>query len=279
MSAVPLVLVVGGAGFGKTTAVSQWLRHDKRSTAWLTASAEHNDPVVLLADLVRVLDEFEPLEPRAKQRLAAVTIDFSSVILPRLEEAVSARGRPFVLVIDDAHRLQRRAVWHLMQTLVESIPAGSQVVLISRTEPELPLGRMRADRRVRTVTIGQLALNRAETGTLFEASGVTLPEHVVDDLWQRTEGWPVAVYLATLAMRDAAPEDLIETAVAVRGRRSAGGRIRPRGIARHPYHAAYVPSSCMCRFSTSLTRMRVTRSWNEMIPHDSWRTPHVRCRS
>ena len=88
MSAVPLVLVVGGAGFGKTTAVSQWLRHDKRSTAWLTASAEHNDPVVLLADLVRVLDEFEPLEPHAKQRLAAVTIDFSSVILPRLEEAV-----------------------------------------------------------------------------------------------------------------------------------------------------------------------------------------------
>ena len=212
MSAVPLVLVVGGAGFGKTTAVSQWLRHDKRSTAWLTASAEHNDPVVLLADLVRVLDEFEPLEPRAKQRLAAVTIDFSSVILPRLEEAVSARGRPFVLVIDDAHRLQRRVVWHLMQSLVESVPVGSQVVLISRTEPELPLGRMRADRRVRTVTIGQLALNRVETGTLFEASGATLPEHVVDDLWQRTEGWPVAVYLATLAMRDAAPEDLIETA-------------------------------------------------------------------
>ena len=125
---------------------------------------------------------------------------------------MSARGRPFVLVIDDAHRLQRRVVWHLMQTLVESVPAGSQVVLISRTEPELPLGRMRADRRVRTVTIGQLALNRAETGALFEASGVTLPEHVVDDLWQRTEGWPVALYLATLAMRDAAPEDLIETA-------------------------------------------------------------------
>ena len=134
---VPLVLVVGGAGFGKTTAVSQWLRHDKRSTAWLTASVEHDDPVVLLADLVRVLDEFEPLEPRAKQRLSAVTIDFSSVHPPRLEEAVSARGRPFVLVIDDAHRLQRRVVWHLMQTLVESVPAGSQVVLISRTEPEL----------------------------------------------------------------------------------------------------------------------------------------------
>ena len=92
MPAVPLVLVLGGAGFGKTTAVSQWLVDDKRSTAWLTASVEHNDPVVLLADLVRVLDEFEPLEPRAKQRLSAVSVDFSSVVLPRLEEAVACRG-------------------------------------------------------------------------------------------------------------------------------------------------------------------------------------------
>ena len=71
-------------------------------------TAQHNDPVVLLADLVRLLDEFEPLEPRARQRLSAVSVDFSSVMLPRLEDAVSHRARPFVLVIDDAHRLRRR---------------------------------------------------------------------------------------------------------------------------------------------------------------------------
>ena len=97
---VPVVLVLGGAGFGKTTLVSQWLADDHRSVAWLNASPQHDDPAVLLADIVRVLDEFEPLEPRAKRQLAAVTIDFSSVLVPRLERTIAERARPFVLVID-----------------------------------------------------------------------------------------------------------------------------------------------------------------------------------
>ena len=87
-----------------------------------------------------MLDEFEPLEPRAKRQLAAVTIDFSSVLVPRLERTIAERARPFVLVIDDAHRLRRRAVWALMQALADCVPSGSQLVLVSRSEPDLALG-------------------------------------------------------------------------------------------------------------------------------------------
>jgi LuxR family transcriptional regulator, maltose regulon positive regulatory protein len=201
-SAVPVILVVGGAGFGKTTLVSQWLRDDHRSVAWLTASREHDDPVVLLADIVRALDEFEPLEPRMKQQLRAVTIDFSSVLVPRLERTVAERARPFVLVIDDVHRLRRRSVWTLVQALADCVPAGSQLVLVARTEPDLALGRMRADRRVHSVTTASLAMDRDETGALFDAAGIPLSASVLDGLWDRTEGWPVGLYLASLALAE-----------------------------------------------------------------------------
>ncbi len=197
---VPVVLVVGGAGFGKTTLVSQWLRDDRRSVGFLTATRQHDDPAVLLAEVVRVLDEFEPLEPRAKQQLSAVSIDFSSVLVPRLERAVVEQARPFVLVIDDAHRLRRRTVWGLIHALADCLPAGSQLVLVSRTEPELALGRMRADRRVHVVGAAALAMDRAEAGELFELSGLALPDRLIDRLWERTEGWPVGLYLATLAL-------------------------------------------------------------------------------
>jgi LuxR family transcriptional regulator, maltose regulon positive regulatory protein len=162
---------------------------------------------VLLADIVRVLDEFEPLEPRAKQQLRAVSIDFSSVLIPRLERAVAERARPFVLVIDDAHRLRRRAVWALVQALADCLPAGSQLVLIGRTEPDLALGRMRADRRVHTVTTEKLAMDRDETAALFAAVGISLSASALDALWDRAEGWPVGLYLATLALvEEADPE-------------------------------------------------------------------------
>jgi len=200
---VPVVLVVGGAGYGKTTLVSQWLRDDARSVAWLTATSQHDDPAVLLADIVRVLDEFEPLEPRAKQRLSAISIDFSSVLVPRLERTVAERARPFVLVIDDAHRLRARAVWSLLQALADCVPHGSQLVLVSRLEPPLAAGRMRADRRLHVVGASALAMDRDEAGALLDASGSSLPGPVVDRLWQRTEGWPVGLYLASLAIADA----------------------------------------------------------------------------
>ena len=253
---VPVVLVVGGAGFGKTTLVSQWLLDDPRSVALLTATRRHDDPAVLLADIVRVLDEFEPLEPRAKQQLSAVSIDFTSVLVPRLERAVAEQARPFVLVIDDAHRLRRRKVWALIQALADCLPAGSQLVLVSRTEPELALGRMRADRRVHHVGTAALAMDRAEAGELFDGSGLALPRRLVDRLWERTEGWPVGLYLATLALGEqgdpvvAAERFAGDDRLVVDYVRENSCRCSRAGPA----------SSCSaCRFSTSCDHRSVTR--------------------
>ena len=212
VSAVPLVLVVGGAGFGKTTVVSQWLKEDERTVAWLTASVEHDDPVVLLADLVRVLDEFEPLEPHAKHRLSAVTIDFGSVLVPRMEEAVSARGRPVVLVIDDTHRLRRRTAWHLIEGLVNSVPSGSQVVLtpggnpfvlvVDASRPPCASCRDRATRVWTELRPGRCSTSPACRSLKKSSTGCG----------SEPRGGRSRSYLATLALREARLEDRIETA-------------------------------------------------------------------
>ena len=212
---VPVVVVTGGAGTGKSTLVGQWAATDHRSTTWLTATAQHDDPAVLLGDIVRALDEFEPLEPRAKQQLRSVDLDFSAVLVPRLERTVAERGRPFLFVLDDAHRLRRRQSWALVQALADCMPAGSQLVVVSRQEPALALGRMRADRRVHELASKHLAMDRREVGELLAGAGISLPPSVVDDLWSRTEGWPVGLYLATLVLADA--DDPVDAAAAFAG--------------------------------------------------------------
>ncbi len=211
----PVVVVTGGAGAGKSTLVEQWVADDPRSVAWLTVTLQHDDPAVLLGDIVHALDEFEPLEPHAKQQLRSVTLDFSAVLVPRLERTVAERGRPFVFVLDDAHRLRRRQSWALVQALADCIPAGSQLVVVSRQETALTLGRMRADRRVHELAPKRLAMDRSEAGELFAGAGLSLPPSAVEALCSRTEGWPVGLYLATLVLADA--DDPLEAAAEFAG--------------------------------------------------------------
>jgi LuxR family maltose regulon positive regulatory protein len=198
-----LVLVVAGGGYGKTTLVSQWLADDERPVVWLTATRQHDDPAVLLGELVPRLEDLEPFGPIGAE-LTTVSPDFSSVVLPRLERAVAARTAPFVLVVDDAHRLRRASAWSVVQAVAANMPPGSQLVVVSRSEPELALGRLRADGRVHTITTRALAMDRDETDVLLAQAGFALPVGVVDGLWARTEGWPVGLYLSTLALAEEA---------------------------------------------------------------------------
>ncbi len=212
---VPVVVVVGGAGAGKSTLARQWVEGDPRSVAWLTATDQHDDPAVLLGDIVHALDGFEPLEPRVKQQLRSVDLDFSAVLVPRLERTVAERGRPFVLVLDDAHRLRRRQSWALVQALADCMPTGSQLVVVSRREPALALGRMRADRRMYELAPKRLAMDRGEAAEMLAGAGIVLPPGAIDALWARTEGWPVGLYLATLVLADA--DDPVEAAAEFSG--------------------------------------------------------------
>jgi len=199
---VPVVLVMAGAGYGKTTLLAQWLSREERPVAWLSLTRRHDDPVVLLAEIVELLDGVEALPPKAKRELAAVTVDFTSVLLPRLERVMAQRTCPFVLVLDDVHRLRRRQAVEVVGTLAACATPTRQLVLSSRTEPEVGVGRLRADRRLFEVTTTDLPLDRAEAATLLALAGVDLPARSVDRLWQRTEGWPVGLYLAARAVAD-----------------------------------------------------------------------------
>src|ERR1700730_19295851 len=54
-----VVLVIAGAGFGKTNLLAQWAVDDDRPFAWLSLEDAHNDPTVLITDVVCALEAAE----------------------------------------------------------------------------------------------------------------------------------------------------------------------------------------------------------------------------
>ena len=89
----------------------------------------------------------------------------------------------------------------LWTSVARSMQSGSQLALASRCEPGLPVGSLRAQRRVFELRTGDMAMTRSEASALLAAAGIQLASDGLDTLMDRTEGWPAGLYLAALALR------------------------------------------------------------------------------
>jgi LuxR family maltose regulon positive regulatory protein len=75
-------------------------------------------------------------------------------------------------------------------------------VISTRTDPPLPVARLRATGELLELRTADLAFTRGETTELLvERLSLDLDPAAIDVLHERTEGWPAGLYLAYLSMR------------------------------------------------------------------------------
>jgi LuxR family transcriptional regulator, maltose regulon positive regulatory protein len=198
----PVVSVAAPAGYGKTTLLSQWAERDGRAFAWVSVDDRDNDPKVLLTYIAQALDRVEPVGRRVFEALASPTSSVPGSVVPRLGAAFSAMTSPTVLVVDDVHLLRNSECRAALSVLADHVPAGSRLVLAGRDAPPLRIAWLRAEGRIAEVGPPELALTRGEAAALLRAAGVKLGADDVAVLHERTEGWPVGLYLAALYLRE-----------------------------------------------------------------------------
>jgi LuxR family maltose regulon positive regulatory protein len=200
-TSVPLVAVAAPPGYGKTTLLVQWAAGDPRSFVWLSVDGRDNDPVVLLTYIAVALDRDEPIDPAVFRALASPGAPIAEAVVPKLGSALRSRRLPVVLVLDDAHLLQNGECLDHVLALVEHLPNGSQLAVAGRGASPLPLARLRAEGRLLEIGAGDLAMNRHEAASLLRGAEAHVSEAQCAELSRRTEGWPVALYLAALSLR------------------------------------------------------------------------------
>jgi LuxR family maltose regulon positive regulatory protein len=164
----PFVLLVAPVGYGKTTLLSEWAACDGRRFAWMDLGPGDKDSNRLLAAVKRTVHDGQA---------------------------------PTVLVVDNAHLVSTPETFGALDDLARSMPCGSQLVLASRSEPELPVGSLRAERRIFELRAADMAMTRSEAGALLATAGIRVGSDGLDTLMQRTEGWPAGLYLAALSLQ------------------------------------------------------------------------------
>ncbi len=194
-----VVLVSAPAGYGKSTLVAQWTDLDPRPSLCVQLGPRDNDPVVLLARVVAALECTGPVCGELLEELSGRMPRIDEVAIPLLAADLGERD-PFVLVLDDVHVITAKSR-AILACLVDQVRSGCQLMLVTRGDPGVPLGRLRASADLVEIGTALLALDPTETRDVAASRGLELSPAAAEALCERTEGWAAAVALATLALR------------------------------------------------------------------------------
>lgn len=199
----PVTLVCGPAGSGKTTLVAGTVAGWSERVAWVSLEPTDNDPQRLWSVVLSALERAGVVEPgSALAELAAPVGRSEKVFVPLLVNALAELDQRVVLVLDDVHHVRMRAAVAQLSSLVVHMPDTVRLVLTARSDPPLPLHRLRLSGRLVEVRAAELAFTEEEATALFEAHGLDLAPHLVGTLRQRTEGWSAGLRLAALRLQN-----------------------------------------------------------------------------
>ena len=203
-----VVVVVAPAGYGKTVLLAEWTRSGACPAGWLSLDAGDNDPRRFWRHALVAL---EPVSPAISERVGPLA---GSPAPPTFEPLVTALINDLVgdpaadeglLVLDDYHLIRSDAVHASIGFLLEHRPPQLRVVLASRSDPPLPLARLRARGQLAEVRAADLRFTIGEAGALLQeliaSPGRALSDDVVAALAARTEGWAAGLQLAALSLR------------------------------------------------------------------------------
>jgi DNA-binding SARP family transcriptional activator/tetratricopeptide (TPR) repeat protein len=191
-----VTLVVAGAGYGKTTALTE-LAADGAS-GWVRVRPAHAQAESLSARIAGALGAAPA--PEGSGIAAATGSDDRRILAERraalLCELAEAQPGEFLLVLDGVEHVGADvAVSHLLRVLSLEAPPRLHLVLSGRTLPELGLGGAQGRGELLEVTAPDLAFTEAETAELVALRLGERALPLAGECWTLTGGWPAALRL------------------------------------------------------------------------------------
>jgi LuxR family maltose regulon positive regulatory protein len=205
-----LTLVSAPAGFGKTTVVSEWARAGGHPTAWLSLDKNDNDLSRFLIYLIAALQRIDAeIGVDVQAALEESLSPHFEILLTRLIGEIEELPVKSIIILDDYHLINSKPVHDVINFLVEYLPPTIHLVISGRSDPPLPISRLRVQGEVNEVRASQLRFTKKEVAAfLNDLMGFDLSSAGIDAMVVRTEGWIASLKLAALSMqgRDDWPE-------------------------------------------------------------------------
>jgi LuxR family transcriptional regulator, maltose regulon positive regulatory protein len=197
-----LTLLSAPAGAGKSALLASWIAADRHPgpVGWLSLDADDADRRRFWRAVLETLRRATGDEAIAALEVSPREPLSIDVVLPALVEALAHRDQPVVVVLDDFHEVDD-AVHEDLERLARFPPPALRLVIVTRADPTIGLGRLRLDGRLTEIRAAELAFSLDEARMLFDALGIELAPADLEMLWRRTEGWAAALRMAALSVQ------------------------------------------------------------------------------
>jgi LuxR family maltose regulon positive regulatory protein len=198
-----LTLIAAPVGFGKTTLLSEWIPQSPRCVTWLSLEDDDNDPTRFWTYFISSLQRLRPdLGAGTISLLQSSPVPPAPAILTTLINDLAAFPDPFATVLDDYHVIHSQPIHEAVGFLIDHMPANMNLVMTTRVDPPLGLGRLRALDRLTELRASDLRFSPAEAADfLTQVVGLRLTMEEVEALEARTEGWIAGLQIAGLSMQ------------------------------------------------------------------------------
>jgi LuxR family transcriptional regulator, maltose regulon positive regulatory protein len=202
-------IISAPTGYGKTTLLVHWRQVEEADVpfAWVSVDEQDNNPARLWRHIVeslrRALPEEEDFGADVLVGMGAAGRRFVGTSLSMLINELAELPHRVVLVLDDYQFVTAKETDESVSFFVEHLPENVHLVISSRSDPPLPLGRLRAIGELNEIRTEQLAFTEEEAARLLnEKMGLDIHPDDVAVLHERTEGWPAGIYLASLSLQN-----------------------------------------------------------------------------
>ncbi len=193
-----LTIVNAPAGYGKSTAVSSWVKQNINniSCCWITLDEQDVEESVLWHNIIYSVNQNEKM------------ISDQSVSMLSVEQCINLIINYFTqisidcfIILDDFHNIENTLGHKSFEYLMTYLPRNLHFIIVSRMVPTVSLSRLMLEENIAIIDRKDLQFTPKEMDLfLNHIADLSLSEEELLLLGEKTEGWIAALKVAAAAL-------------------------------------------------------------------------------
>lgn len=192
----PVTIVEAPTGYGKTTAVREFLKASGKPYIWFNIDSDNIERT--FGDMCAKL---KTINETASHKIKAAGIPFDRNSCNQIVDAVNSISyiEPTVFVVDNYHLVANKYFNELIKDLSGGVREQTRIVFITQAINSNSTFELILSKKINYFSKMDFELSKSDMIAYYKACGIKLEDEEADFLYSYTEGWISALYLQMLS--------------------------------------------------------------------------------